>query len=194
MNQNQHPPIKVLLIHGLGGEPNGGWRPWLMAELAKHNIYAYALAMPNPDQPILEDWLQELQHQIDLDPQAHYILVGHSLGGATILRYFERQANTRVKAAILVSSPVKVRPEGVGQGFLDKDFDLGQVKANMPALSIVHGDNDSVVPHLEAEIASQQLGAPIITIPNGQHLNGSAGWTELPQVLHQALQHINTNN
>ena len=25
---------KVLIVHGLGSKPNGGWRPWLLAELA----------------------------------------------------------------------------------------------------------------------------------------------------------------
>jgi len=43
---------KVFIIHGFEGSPNGGWRPWLMAELEQHDVYACALSMPNPDNPL----------------------------------------------------------------------------------------------------------------------------------------------
>ena len=42
---------KVFIVHGFEGEPNGGWRPWLMGELAKKDIYACALPMPIPSSP-----------------------------------------------------------------------------------------------------------------------------------------------
>jgi len=48
---------KVFIIHGFEGEPNGGWRPWLMRELAKFDVYASALPMPTPEKPIvLSGW------------------------------------------------------------------------------------------------------------------------------------------
>jgi predicted alpha/beta hydrolase family esterase len=46
---------KVFIIHGFEGSPNGAWRPWLMAELEKEDMYCCALAMPSPDAPLCNE-------------------------------------------------------------------------------------------------------------------------------------------
>ena len=38
-------------------------------------------------------------------------------------------------------------------------------------------------PIADAELAARQLGATLLRIPKGGHLNGSAGYTELPEAL-----------
>ena len=55
---------KVFLIHGFQGTPNGGWRPYLMSELEKQDIYACSLSMPKPHEPILSEWLEEIKRQV----------------------------------------------------------------------------------------------------------------------------------
>ena len=45
----------VISIHGWGGYPNEGWRPWLKDELAKKNITVINPAMPNTDNPKEEE-------------------------------------------------------------------------------------------------------------------------------------------
>ena len=49
------------MIHGFRGEPNGGWRPWLMGELAQKDIYAHALLMPNPYEPKKDEWVKTIK-------------------------------------------------------------------------------------------------------------------------------------
>lgn len=57
---------KVFLIHGFQGSPNGGWRPWLMAELKKQDVYACALSMPDPENPVCAEWVLEISRHIEM--------------------------------------------------------------------------------------------------------------------------------
>jgi len=56
---------KVFLIHGFQGSPNGGLRPWFVAELEKQDIYACALSMPDPENPVCTEWVEEISRYIE---------------------------------------------------------------------------------------------------------------------------------
>lgn len=71
---------KVFIIHGFEGSPNGGWRPWLMGELEKHDIYACALSMPSPENPVCSEWIAEISQHIEQNKKDEIYLIGHSLG------------------------------------------------------------------------------------------------------------------
>jgi hypothetical protein len=70
---------KVFIIHGFQGSPNGGWRPWLMVELDKLDIYACALPMPTPDEPKCEEWVAEIAGVIP-EVNEDIFLVGPMVG------------------------------------------------------------------------------------------------------------------
>ncbi len=176
---------KVILIHGFGGKPNGGWRPWLMGELGKHlDVFAVSLAMPNPDTPKKKDWVHVIQKEV-ASPDMGTVLVGHSLGVPAILRYLETlPKGKKILGAVLVSGPVH-SPEGkeysVIKNFFTGGFDFKKIRSSCANFVIIHGDNDAVVSMSEAYELSGELNAPIHAIKNGGHLNGSSGWYELPQ-------------
>ena len=58
------------------------------------------------------------------------------------------------------------------------------------AISVIHGDNDPYVPVSDAYEISKELQGQgeLIIIPNGKHLNGSAGYVELPELLEIILK------
>ncbi len=174
---------KVFIIHGFEGAPNGGWRPWLMGELQKQDIYACALAMPSPDTPRLTEWLDELSRHLNRNENDEVYLVGHSLGGAVIMRYFEQYAPPWVKGVVLVSSPCATTNNHHLDDFLHNEFNFKTIKNNIPVFAVIHGDDDSVVPFADAERIARELGGKLIPIPHGKHLNGSAGFTQLPECL-----------
>ena len=174
---------KVFILHGFEGSPNGGWRPWLMGELQKQNIYACALAMPQPDTPLLAEWLDELKRHIDRNQNDELYLVGHSLGGAVLLRYFEHYTNEHVRGVVLVSSPCAGTQNHHLDDFLHQEFDFATIKAHGKKFAVIHGDDDPVVPFTDAERIAKELDAKLIAIPKGKHLNGSAGFTTLPECL-----------
>jgi len=175
---------KVFIVHGFRGSPNGGWRPWLMAELQKKDVYACALSMPNPESPVLKEWVEEVDRHIEKNPHDDIYLVGHSLGVTTILRYLQKTKTKNIKGVVLVSGPVeKVKNKRTIETFLDEPFDFEIIKSKVREFVIIHGDNDQNVPFSHAEILSQVLSAKLITVEGGGHLNGSSGWTSLPQCL-----------
>jgi pimeloyl-ACP methyl ester carboxylesterase len=93
----------VLLLHG-------AWmHPLVMAYLSHAlrgaGFAAQALGYRTMRDP-LEAHLSRLEHRIArLDaPRVH--LVGHSLGGVIVMRYLQRGADTRVRRAVLLGSPI----------------------------------------------------------------------------------------
>ena len=182
---------KVFIIHGFRGMPNGGWRPWLMGELSKNHIYACALPMPNPDNPVKEEWVKIVKNAIK-DPSDEIFLVGHSLGVPTILRYLETlNKDYKIGGAVLVSGPAfKIKNLGYDSvnSFLDDPFDFDYIKSICKNFVIIHGDNDENVPFSEGEYYKDIFSCELISIKNGGHLNGSAGFFQLPEALESLLK------
>lgn len=174
------------MVHGFGGEPNGGWRPWLMGELAKEDIWACALAMPTPNTPKKDEWVGELRTAVG-EPKEEYVLVGHSLGVPTILRYLESlPIDSKIYGAVLVSGParsVEKEEYRILDHFYENSFDFEHIKKVCKNFVVIHGDNDTLVPFWHAEELSKELDCKIVSIPNGGHLGGSDGWRQLPQAL-----------
>ncbi len=183
---------KVFIVHGFGGEPNGGWRPYLMGKLAKENIWAVALAMPTPENPKKDEWVAELSRQIGT-PNEEIFLVGHSLGVCTVLHYLQSlPIGNKIGGAVLVSGPLHVLSQEERyrkiDHFMDKDFDFNKIKDVCKNFVVIHGDNDKNVPFEQAIELSSNLNCELITIPNGGHLNGSSGWYELPEAFDALLK------
>lgn len=184
---------KVFLIHGYKGEPNGGWRPWLMGELARLDVWACALSLPmNDGYPKKEEWVKEMERIIG-DPNEDIFLVGHSLGVPTILRYLENlPINNHIGGAVLVSGPIhvldldKYRPI---DNFIEKSFDFQHIKKVCKNFKVIHAKDDPNVPFSHAEDLSRDLACELVALSQGGHLNGSSGYYELPEVL-GALKNI----
>ncbi|MFA5932187.1 MAG: alpha/beta hydrolase [Candidatus Paceibacterota bacterium] len=177
---------KIFMVHGFQGSPNGGWRPWLMGKLADEDIYACALPMPNPEKPNREEWVKTITNAVGV-PNEEIFLVGHSLGVPAILRYLETlKRDQKIGGAVLVSGPafeIKKDDHKDVNKFINKSFDFKHIKEVCKKFVVIHGDNDTQVPFSDAEFLSENLYCPLVSIPNGGHLNGGSGWRELPKLL-----------
>jgi len=173
---------KVFIIHGFGGRPNGGWRPWLMKELASKGYYACALAMPNPDTPLQEMWVEEIAHYVDREIDAEIFLVGHSLGAAAILRFLEQRMDRRkIAGIVLVAGPSGPTANENTRNFFTTPFDFDGIRAMVGSCTIIHGDRDEAVPLAHAEELSRGLAAPLVVVEGAGHFNSSSGTYELPE-------------
>jgi len=180
---------KVFIVHGFEGSPNGGWRPWLMAELAKLDIYAAALSMPDPQKPVLAEWVREIARHIDRNRRDELYLVGHSLGVPAILRYLESSGpDMKIAGVVLVSGPCEPVDNEKIKDFLAAPFDFAAIRGKVGTRAVIHGDNDTLVPLAHAEKLSRGLEARMTIIKNGGHLNGSSGWLKLPEGLRELSQ------
>ena len=161
-----------------------------MGELREKDIYAAALAMPDPATPVCKEWVEEIKRHVEKNKEDELSLVGHSLGVPAILRFLEEvELEKKIKKVVLVSGPCKPIEDKVHEAinhFLAAPFNYDEIKKRAEDFFVIHGDNDQVVPPEEASILTEKLGAKLSIIPNGGHLNGSSGWVKLPEVL-QAL-------
>ena len=57
---------RVYVVHGWSGKPDGGWRAWFKKELEARGHEVHLLAMPEPDTPRIETWVQFLMLILEL--------------------------------------------------------------------------------------------------------------------------------
>jgi len=169
---------KVYIIHGLGASPNSSWKPYLMRELAKRDIWACSLAMPNPDEPTCDEWVETISHAIDTSDKVY--LVGHSLGVRAVLRYLEI-AEKSIEGVVLVSGRYGKPCSGVLGSFYDAPLAIETLKQQSKHYVVIHGDDDPTVPYEDGVTLSRELGCELITIKDGGHLSTKAGCFELPE-------------
>ncbi|MBP6948736.1 MAG: serine hydrolase family protein [Candidatus Pacebacteria bacterium] len=175
---------KVFIIHGLEGTPNGGWRPWLMSELQKIDVYACALSMPKHGAPVLSEWIEEIERHVERNQEDELFLVGHSLGVPTILKYLETmKEGIHIKGAVLVSGPAEKTTNEKVTHFLNTPINFDVINTKVSRFAIIHGDDDPVVPIQNAGFLAEKLHCDLVVIHEGKHLNGSAGFTKLPECL-----------
>lgn len=176
----------LFIVHGVGGNPEENWFPWLKAELEKKGHKVIVPQFPTPEGQTLENWLSVLKnYEAELGPDT--ILVGHSLGPTFILNALEKYS---AKAAVLVA-PVFGKIENIFEPtmrtFYQHDFDWEKIKSNCPQFVIFHSENDPYLKLDQTEILARELETPVILVPGGGHLNQSAGFTEFPQLLEKLL-------
>lgn len=148
---------KVFIVHGFQGSPNGGWRPWLMGELEKQNIYSCALSMPNPNNPIPVEWVEEISRHVENNKRDQVYLIGHSLGVPAILRYIENTQAKNIKGIVLVAGPIFKTTKRKVAEFLKKPFDFEKIKKGVKKIVVIHGDNDRSVSMEQGEMLAKKL-------------------------------------
>jgi len=173
---------KVFIVHGFNSSPNSSWLPWLMEELKAINVYACSLAMPDPGEPQVLAWVAEIERHMTHNSTDELYVVGYSLGVAAVLNYAQSATAIPIKGAVLVAGRYEKSTNPKTAGFYEP-LDFEKIKNTIGSFAVIHGDNDDVVPLSDGKKLTEKLGVPIITIPNGGHLNRSAGWKKLPQVL-----------
>jgi len=172
----------IFIIHGVGGNPEENWFPWLKAELEKLGNKVIVPQFPTPEGQTLGNWLATLKnYEADLTPES--ILIGHSLGGCFILNLLERYP---ARAAFLVAPVFGILGNAFDEGmktFAQREFNWPTILANCSHFEIFHSDNDPYVPLTKAEDLSKHLNTPVTLVPGGGHLNQSAGYTKFRELL-----------
>ena len=175
---------RVISIHGWGGYPDEGWRPWLRKELDKNNIVLVNPEMPETETPTLQKWVSHLSSTIGV-PDKDTCLVGHSLGCITILRYLETLKDDQgIGGAILVAGFGKDLEydgyKGELSSFFKDPIDWEKIKKHSGKFFIVYSDNDPFVPKQYADELGEKLNVAPIVQHNMKHFSGDDGITKLP--------------
>lgn len=181
---------RIYLIHGWGGSPEEGWRPWLKRELEKEGFSVFNLSMPNTNNPKLNEWLDLLTQKVGI-PNKDTYFIGHSLGCITILRYLEAlKENQKIGGAILVAgfSDININTgeiENINKiaTFFKTNVNFEKIKNHCKRFIAIHSNNDPYVPLRYADIFKEKLSAEIIVEKNMKHFSGDDGIIKLPIAL-----------
>jgi predicted alpha/beta hydrolase family esterase len=183
--------MKTYVVHGWGGNSKEGWFPWLKKELEAKGIEAVVFDMPDTGNPKIEAWVKYLEDNIQ-NPDEEIILIGHSIGCQTILRYLEKlPENVKIGKIILVAPWFNLANlEGeeeisIAKQWLETPIDEKKVLEHISQKIVcIFSDND-FYDCLEEnkKIFSEKYGAEIIIEHNKGHFSGDEGIIELSAVL-----------
>jgi predicted alpha/beta hydrolase family esterase len=177
--------MKVMIIHGSFGNPNEKWFPWLREQLEARDTTVFVPQFPSPPQQDLASWREAFAAYTELMDE-DIIFVGHSLGPAFILSLLER-AQRPIHACVFASGFVELlgneKFDAVNRTFVEKTFDWKKIKENCGKFIILHGEDDPYVPLTAAQYLAKNVDTEVIVIPNGGHLNASAGFSAFPQLM-----------
>ncbi len=182
----------VFIFHGTEGYPQENWFPWLKEKLETKGYRIFVPQFPSPpgEPASVNAWfevLKEYNQHINDD----MILIGHSLGGIFTLRILE-QLKLPVKAAILVGTPIGVRPiqnYDRDSSFSGFSFDWPTIKASAKQFVVYQSDDDPYVSLGNGEQLAKKLGVDLTFIPNAGHFNTKAGYTKF-EALRERIEDI----
>ena len=176
---------RVFLIHGFGGHPSGGWKPWAKGALEAQGFEVISPLMPATNHPRAEAWVAEIERLVG-KPRPDDSFIGHSLGCIAIVRYLESlPPGERVKRCVFVAGFYEeLGPEyDELKSFVDHPVAWERVKAACAEFAVLHSDDDDSVPVRQGRDLADRLGVPLELHTGYGHFSGGDGVTELPLVL-----------
>ena len=129
--------------------------------------------MRGEDEPSLEPWVRQIAAEVAGRP-GPVTLVGHSLGGALLLRYLAQQTPpVPVQALVLLAAPAWDGQQWAFDELVLPD-DLDDRLATIPRLMLYHCQDDEVVPFAHLALHGRRLpSAATCAFARGGHQFGN---------------------
>lgn len=187
---------KVCIVHGWDGSPDEPLFVWLDNNLSSRGCEVKRLSMPNPETPVMKEWISKLQEEINLDENT--ILVGHSVGCQAVMRYLETQDETTRISGMLLLAPwmhldqTTIEEEGeevieLARPWMETPINFQKVRIISPKITAIFSDNDVFVPTSEEAFFAEKLGAKTIMEHEKGHLGPADKISELQSALDAIL-------
>jgi len=183
---------KVIIIHCWEGYPEYCWYPYVREKLEGYGFHVSVPAFPHTKLPQLNQWLDMLRDVVGV-PHEEIILVGHSIGAVTIVRYLEKlMEGQKIGGAVLVAGFTDDLGYKELANFFVEPMDLSAAKRYSKGFVAIHSDNDPYVSLKYGDIFRDQLGAELIIKHAMKHFSGSAdtegSCIELPDVVEAVMK------
>ncbi len=176
---------RVAIVHGWSGSSAIHWQTWLARKCRKLGLKTIYPKLPNKYRPELSDWLSVLKRQLPVVDEKT-VLVGHSLGCATILQLLRRPGIRKVGLVVLAAPTTAKKIAKSALPFLGgffKGIDLPLARKKAGKIVIFTSDDDTWIDVREAKALAKELSADLHVIHKGKHLSVSGGFHTFPQVL-----------
>ena len=187
---------KAHIIHGWTGYPENNWFPWLKKKLEEIGYQVTIPSMPTPEAPKIETWVGKLKEVVE--PGEDSILIGHSMGCQTILRYLETLDDEKFKAVYLVAGFVYLtdaayedeNDEKIAGPWNNTPLNWEKIKKHSDKFIAIFCEEDPVVEVANSKYFKEKLGAKIIIEHNKGHFDDAANVRELPVLLEEVKKSI----
>lgn len=177
--------VKVGIIHGSFGKPEGNWFPWLANELRSDGHEVIVPRFPTPDGQSLDSWCSVFAHEFGALTRGT-VLVGHSLGPGLILNILE-QSKINILGTFLISGFLGKLGlpdfDHVNESFVCRSFDWSAIRRNAGFIKIYNSDDDPYVPLQKGQELAEKLGVPLNVVKAAGHINADSGFTKFPLLL-----------
>lgn len=183
---------RAVIVHCWGGGPDYAWYPWVAKELEEKGLSVTVPEMPHTEEPQLTEWLAHLKEVIG-EPDEDLVLIGHSLGCVTIMRYLESlKKEQKVGKVILVAAFTDQIGFKELENFFKKPLDFEKIKAgSADGFVVIQSDNDPFVSEQYGNRLEAELGADLLIKEGAEHMSGPLlepdSITELPDVVSEVL-------
>jgi len=193
--------MNVIIIHGSNphdkeklakGEPPQNkrhWIPWIKEKLEKKDIKVNTPLMPKNWNPKYEEWKKEFEK---LDINKETILIGHSAGGAFIVKWLG-ETKKKIKKLILIA-PAKSYGKKPSDIFLKKLWEFCNFEIDKEILNLVEeiiiffSDDEKESIKQAIQIYCKELSiVPIKLRGKGHFTERSMGTKEFPELLEEIL-------
>lgn len=182
--------LKCFVFHGVYGNPEENWFPWLKKELEKAGHEVFVPRFPTPENQSLENWLkafEKFKSKLDADS----VLIGHSLGAVFALRLLEL-IKVKVKAVFLVSGflgRLELKEvDALNASFFSQPFNWNKIKSSAERIILFHSNNDPFVPLKKGRELAEKLEGRLIVVENAGHFNKESGYLRFPRLLKEILK------
>lgn len=173
---------RVIIVHGWGGSPKTDFLPWAKKELESKGYEVTVPSMPDSENPRIESWVSYLANVIG-EIRETDILIGHSIGCQTILRFLESLSeDNKIGKVILVAGfgpylmGLTEEEKLITKPWQETLIDFDKIKNKADEFIVIFSDNDPFVPLKENKIFfEEKLSAQIFIEHNKGHFN------EMPQ-------------
>jgi len=188
---------KIYIVHCWGGTKDDGWYPWLDKKISNENNEVIRFNMPNTENPKIEEWVSELDKQVDiLDENTYFI--GHSIGCQTILRYLQIKNVDRIGGILFVAPWLDLLPEAMededsyntAYPWIHTDINFDKIKSITNNINCIFSDDDYFVSLSQKERFEELLNAKTIVVSGKGHISSEDGINELLEIYDKALEMI----
>jgi predicted alpha/beta hydrolase family esterase len=179
---------RAIIVHCWGGAADYAWYPWAKTELEKRGYEVTVPNMPDPDPPVLATWLPHLAQLVG-EPDDDLVLIGHSIGTVTIMRYLESlPEGAQVGRVILVAAFTDQLGFRELENYFESRLDYSKIKnKSKNGFVVIQSDDDPFVSEQYGTRLQEELNAKLVIKHAASHMSGAVdgedACLELPELV-----------
>lgn len=186
---------KIYMVHCWEGTKDDGWYPWLDEKISDANNKIIRFNMPNTENPKIEEWVSELDKQVDiLDENTYFI--GHSIGCQTILRYLETKNVNKIGGILFVAPWLDLLPEAIededsyntASPWIHTEINFDKIRKISNNITCIFSDDDYFVSLEQKDEFEKLLNAKTIVVSGKGHISSEDGVNELSDIYDKTLE------